>query len=99
LETGGLAIDPAGDLFVLDGAFDSGQVTEITADGAERTFASGFEYPSSIVYAVPEPAPIVLMASAAALLACFWAKRRWPCLLPISIRDVGELRRAMPAGS
>jgi len=59
---GELAIDPNGDLFVVDGTtFGSEQISEITPSGGFSTIASGFDDPSSIVFVVPEPTSLHLL--------------------------------------
>ena len=61
---GELAIDPSGDLFVVDGSsFGNEQISEITPSGGFSTIASGFDDPSSIVFWCPSQRRLICYCS------------------------------------
>jgi DNA-binding beta-propeller fold protein YncE len=77
---GGLAFDPQGQLYVLDGGFSPGNLDRVPPGGGGFViFKTGFANPAFIaVFATPEPSSLALLGMAASAMAGYgwWGRRR-----------------------
>jgi hypothetical protein len=68
----GLAFDSAGDLFASENLFN---IYEFAPNGTRSSYASGFESPWGLAFAVPEPSAGMLIGLGSIALLAFRNRR------------------------